>query len=262
MKYYLQVFRAAARITVQDYLTQPLLPFWLTLTPFVFALVAMLMYQNAPPETLSVYVLLGSGATGMWAGALGGVYESVRAERWWRTLQYTFTTPAPSLWIAAGKSLVYTLMGLCVWLEVLIVIFLIFGVKLTIASAWGFGLAAAVTILAFAAIGVLLSSFFMLTRAADHWHNALSRFLYVFCGALYPIGVLPEWSRPISYALAPTWSLDALRCSVTSATLDTARILLDSGLALLLIAAYLVMAWSIQRLVDRRLRVTAGLERF
>jgi ABC-2 type transport system permease protein len=261
MKHRLQILCAAARMTIQDYLAQPMWPFWLTITSFAFALVAVFMYQGAPPETFALYVVLGSGAMGMWASVLGGCGYSMIWERRWGTIQYTFTTPASQLWIAAGKSLIHAATGLIVLLEVVIVTALFFGVQLTIGSPGAFLLATLLTILAFAVIGLLLNSFFMVTRSASHWQNALSRFLYVFCGAMYPISVLPDWLRPISYVLAPTWSLEATRLSVNAGALSSPAYLTRIGLTLLLMAVYLLLAWYVQRVAERRLRVTAELER-
>ena len=77
MRHHLQVFRAAARVTLQDYVSQPLWPFLLTMTPFVFALVGVFLYRDASPEVFALYVVLGSGAMGMWSSTLGGAGYSV-----------------------------------------------------------------------------------------------------------------------------------------------------------------------------------------
>ena len=261
MKHRLQVFRATVRMTVQDYFSQPLWSFWLTITPFAFALVAIFLYQDASPETFALYVVLGSGAMGMWASALGGCSFSMAQERRWGTISYTFTTPASQLWIAAGKSLVHATVRLVTLVEIMIVSALFLGIRLTIASPWAFLLSILLTISTFAVIGLLLNGFFMLTRLAGSWQNALSRFLYVFCGAMYPISVLPGWLRPISYILAPTWSLEAVRLSVEPGAFGNPAYLTDVGLASLLMVIYLLLAWYLQGVIEHRLRVSAELER-
>lgn len=261
MKHRLQVFRAAVRVTIQDYLTQPLTLSLLTMTPFAFALVAVFLYRDAPPKTFALYVILGSGAMGMWASALGGCSFSMMQERRWGTIQFTFTTPASQLWIAAGKSLVHAVVGLMTLLEIVIVSALFLGVQLTVASPAAFLLAVLLTISAFAVIGLFLNSFFMLTRSASNWQNALSRFLYVFCGAMYPISVLPGWLRPVSYVLAPTWSLEAIRLSAEAGALKNSSYLTDIGLTLLLMVVYLLLAWYLQGVTEHKLRVSAELER-
>ncbi|PKO23424.1 MAG: hypothetical protein CVU38_04095 [Chloroflexi bacterium HGW-Chloroflexi-1] len=261
MKHHLQVFRAAVRMTIWDYLAQPMWPFWLTITPFAFALVAVFLYRDAPPKTFALYVVLGSGAMGMWASALGGCSFSMMQERRWGTIVYTFTTPASQLWIAAGRSLVHAVIGLMTLAEIALISVLFLGIQLTIASPVAFLLAVLLTILAFAVIGLFLNSFFMLTRSASDWQNALSRFLYVFCGVMYPISVLPDWLRPFSYVLAPTWSLKAIRLSVEPGALGNSDYLMNIGLTLLLTMVYLLLAWYLQGVTEHKLRISAELER-
>ena len=261
MRRHFQVFRAAARASIEDYISQPLWPLFLTITPFAFALVGVVLYKDAPRAVFALYVILGSGAMGMWSSTLDGAGYSVGYDRIWGTIQYTFITPASQLWIMAGRSLIYTAVGLLTLVEILIVTALFFGVQLTIASPLAFLLAVLLTFLAFAVIGLLLGSFFMLTRVAGHWQNALSYSLYVFCGVMYPISVLPGWLRPVSYVLAPTWSLEAIRMSVNSGVLGDPRYLTNLGLTLLLLALYVLLAWYLQRVVEHRVRVNADLER-
>jgi len=262
MRYHWQVFWAAARATIhQEYLAQPMWPFWLTVTPFAFALVAVFLYRGMPAETFALYVVLGSGAMGMWASALGGTSFSIVAEWRWGTIPYVFTTPASQLCISAGKSLIHAIVGLIALGEVVIIAVVFLGVRLTIASPLAFLLAVLLTILAFVAIGLILSNFFMLARSASVWQNALSRFLYVFCGAMYPISVLPGWLRPISYALAPTWSLEAIRLTVDAGALSTLRFQTYMGITLALVIAYLLLAWYLERVVEHRVRVTAEFDR-
>ncbi len=261
MKHHLQVFRAAVRVTIWDYLAQPMWVFWLTITPFAFALVATFLYRDAPPKAFALYVVLGSGAMGMWASTLGGCSFSMMQERRWGTIIYTFTTPASQLWIAAGKSLVHAVVGLMTLGEIALIAAVFLGIELTIASPGAFVLAVLLTILTFAVIGLFLNSFFMLTRSASDWQNALSRFLYLFCGAMYPISMLPDWLRPISYILAPTWSLNAIRLSVEPGALNHPGYLANIGLTLALTVVYGLIAWYLQRVVGHKLRVSAELER-
>jgi ABC-2 type transport system permease protein len=150
---------------------------------------------------------------------------------------------------------------LLVLVEIVIITALFFGMRLTIASPVAFFLATLLTILAFAVIGLLLNSLFMLTRVAGYWQNALGSFLYIFCGVMYPISVLPGWLRPVSYVLAPTWSLEATRLSVAPGALNDSSYLTGIGLTVLLMVAYLLLAWYVQRVVERRVRITAELER-
>jgi ABC-2 type transport system permease protein len=39
--------------------------------------------------------------------------------------------------------------------------------------------------------------------------------IWLICGFLVPLTLLPDWVRPISWALAPTWGMRAIRESAT-----------------------------------------------
>jgi ABC-2 type transport system permease protein len=107
-----------------------------------------------------------------------------------------------------------------------------------------------------------LNGFLMLTRSASNWQNALSRFLFVFCGAMFPVAILPGWMQTIAYALPPTWSLEAIRlAAVESGAWTHPLYLRQMGFALGLMTLYALIAAYLQTVVEHRLRVTAELER-
>jgi ABC-2 type transport system permease protein len=44
--------------------------------------------------------------------------------------------------------------------------------------------------------------------------GALTEFpVWLLCGFLVPISLLPEWTRPLSWALGPTWGMRAIHAS-------------------------------------------------
>lgn len=263
MRANLRVLLAAIRLTIQDYMAQPAWLFWLSITPFAFAIVASFLYKGTSQETFLLYVVLGAGAMGMWASVLGGAGYSMMWERRWGTVAYSFITPASQLWIAAGKSLVNTVVGLLTVIEILILTVMFYGIeRISIASPVAFLSALLLTFLNFAVIGLFLNGFFMLTRSASNWQNALTRFLYVFCGAMYPIAVLPTWMLPISYILPPTWSLQAVRfAALETGALNSSFYLNRIGLSILLTILYVILAMYLQVVIEHRLRVSAELER-
>lgn len=258
-----RVLKASMRLTIQDYIAQPAWAFWLTITPFAFAVVASFLYKDTSQETFLLFVVLGAGAMGMWDSSLGGASYSMVWERRWGTIVYNFTTPSSQLWIAAGKSLINTLIGLLTVVEIIIITAVFFGIQgFTIASPLAFFIALLITFLNFAVIGLFLNGFFMLTRSATNWQNALTRFLYVFCGAMYPITVLPVWMLPVSYVLPPTWTLQAVRfAALESGAISASFYLNRIGLSIVLTAIYVIFALYLQNVIEHRLRVSAELER-
>jgi ABC-2 type transport system permease protein len=63
-----------------------------------------------------------------------------------------------------------------------------------------------------ASLGLLLSGIVMnMSRYGMFLSEGISGALYLFCGAAFPINVLPPWLRPLSLALPPTYWLESMR---------------------------------------------------
>jgi ABC-2 type transport system permease protein len=60
-------------------------------------------------------------------------------------------------------------------------------------------------------LGFLLSVTVVRYRTAWALGNALEYPVWLVCGFLVPLSLFPGWVRPISWALAPTWGIRAIR---------------------------------------------------
>ena len=67
-------------------------------------------------------------------------------------------------------------------------------------------------------LGFLLAVAFVRYRTAWALGNLLEYPVWLVCGFLVPLSFFPEWVRPISWALAPTWGMQAIRESATGGT--------------------------------------------
>jgi len=67
------------------------------------------------------------------------------------------------------------------------------------------------TVLAIGMLGFLLSVTVVRYRTAWALGNAFELPVWLVSGFLVPISILPEWVRPISWVLAPTWGVRAIR---------------------------------------------------
>jgi ABC-2 type transport system permease protein len=68
-----------------------------------------------------------------------------------------------------------------------------------------------VTVISVGAVGFLLSVTVVRYRSAWALGSALELPVWLVAGFLVPIGILPEWVRPLSWLLAPTWGVAAIR---------------------------------------------------
>ena len=60
-------------------------------------------------------------------------------------------------------------------------------------------------------LGLVLSSTFVLLRNANSMSNLLEYPVWLVTGLLISLSLLPGWTRPISWILAPTWGIRGLR---------------------------------------------------
>ena len=76
-----------------------------------------------------------------------------------------------------------------------------------------FVLAVVATVVALGLLGLVLGSSFVLYRNSNALSNALEYPVWLVCGLLVPLSLLPGWTHPLAYVLAPTWGVEALRAA-------------------------------------------------
>jgi ABC-2 type transport system permease protein len=67
------------------------------------------------------------------------------------------------------------------------------------------------TIVSIGALGFLMAVSFVRYRRAWALGNMFEYPVWLVCGFLVPLSLFPGWVRPISWVLAPTWGVTAIR---------------------------------------------------
>jgi ABC-2 type transport system permease protein len=88
---------------------------------------------------------------------------------------------------------------------------LFFDVPLEVAHPVWFVVSLPAAVLALGLLGLVLASTFVLYRHANALSNLLEYPIWVVTGLLFSLSLLPGWTHPISYVLAPTWGVRAMR---------------------------------------------------
>jgi ABC-2 type transport system permease protein len=99
-----------------------------------------------------------------------------------------------------------------------------------------FVVAVPATILGLGLLGFVFASTFVLYRNANALSNMLEWPVLLVSGMLVPLSLLPGWSHPIAWALAPTWGVRAIRAAALGGSHWG-----DIGITLGLAAAYFLV---------------------
>jgi ABC-2 type transport system permease protein len=222
--------------------------------PIFFATVAFFMFRaGGDPEAL-VYASLGAAVMGIWTATSVSAGSALQRERWHGTLELLVAAPAHfslvllPLAFATSAIGVYCMATTFLWGRVL------FGIDLRIQDPLLFAAAIPATLFGIAALGFLIAVAFARYRAAWALGSMTEYPIWLICGFLVPLAHLPEWVRPISWALAPTWGMRAVRESATGGSPAP-----DLALSIALGASYILIGILILETVLRAARVKASL---
>jgi ABC-2 type transport system permease protein len=118
---------------------------------------------------------------------------------------------------------------------------IVFGIPLHVTDPVAFVLAVPATVASIDALGFVLAVLFVRFRQAWALGNMLEYPVWLIAGFLVPLSLLPSWVRPISWMLAPTWGIRAIRgAALTGPSYGDIGMALGVGGAYVLIGILLV----------------------
>ncbi|MBA3413244.1 MAG: ABC transporter permease [Actinobacteria bacterium] len=205
--------------------------------PILFATMAYFMFRAGSSEQSLLYVALGSGLMGIWSSTLFGSGGAISWQRWQGTLEVSIAAPAPFVLVLIPITLATATIGLYSLTATLLWGKLFFDVPFEIAHPLLFALSIPATILGLGMLGLVLAASFILYRNANALSNLLEFPVWLVTGLLVPLSLFPGWVRPISWVLAPTWGVRAIRDSALGEGAPLAAI----GMCLALAACYFVI---------------------
>lgn len=233
--------------------------FSLFLVPFIYSLVAYILFLHSQRPSFLSFVILGAGMMGMWSSIVFSSSADIVRERENRTLELLVASPTPFWLIMVGRLTTNSLLGLLSLAVSLFTVRVICGQPLSFLNPDLFVLALLVTTFTFACLSLLISTAFALSRVARSLQNLIEFPLFLLCGMLFPVEMLPPFVRPLSYLLSPTWALSAMRGAMTGENPDFWVHLLFT---LLLSLIYLGAAVYFFNLIERRVRILGTLGSF
>lgn len=233
------------------------------ISPFLFAMVMMFIHQDITGPIV-LQAMLGGGVLGMWANTLFASSYTISYDRMNGTFESMILSPTKVFDILIGRSIWNAFIGLVNALLVFVIAELIFQTDLTLMNPIGFFLTLTVTLFSLASLGMLISTAFVFSRMGRFFSSVAEYPIYVLSGALVPVSFLPQGMQYVSFALAPSWGVDAIRYTALGeySGMMGASLLTDIIVLAVLSAAVLIMAYYIMNRAERRILSTGTTMRY
>ncbi|MFP3854442.1 MAG: ABC transporter permease [Anaerolineales bacterium] len=256
----LQVIRLSAEMALRHAATDSFVIFAVFVQPLIIAVLGLLMLRERGAD-YGVFVVVGSGLTGLWSSLLFVSGNAITNESWTGTLEGLVGMPTPLWMVVLGKNLAHVLQSLGSMVLAYVVVSLLTGYPITIAQPWAFAASTLFVVISFVCFGLLLSPLFIVNPDVQRFQNGLEYPVYILSGFLFPILLLPGWTNPLSYILAPYWAARSLH-SAAAGEATMAGLALDWGVMILLSVLYLlVSAFLFRRMLEKARRdATLGFQ--
>jgi ABC-2 type transport system permease protein len=234
--------------------------FTVMVQPLIVALLALYMLRDTEGFQ-AIYVIVGSAMTGLWSGTLFFSSFNIEFERWTGNLENIVGSPTHLATVIIGKTLANTTMSLTSMVLGYTLAALIFDFQLTIAYPLMFFISLLLTVLALISMGLVISPLMSTNPGATVWANALEFPMFILGGFLFPVLLLPVWTTPLSYVLAPYWAAQALHAT-SSGEVPISDVITSWVLLIVFSVAYwFISAWLFRVLLRRaREEATLGLQ--
>ncbi len=246
-------------MTLKQIVADAFIVFTVLIQPLIIALMALWMLKTKDSGSV-IFVVVGSAMTGLWSSLLFICGNSITIERWTGTLEALVGQPTPLPVVVFGKNLA----NVCQSLASMVLSYLLAGVlfqySLRIEQPGLFLVSLLFTVISFVSFGLVIAPVFIINPAIQSWQNALEFPVYILSGFLFPIALLPGWTTPISYVLAPYWAARALHDAASGGPIGD--ITLSWAVMLGLSLIYILVSRQLFRIMLRKARTdaTLGLE--
>lgn len=254
---YWRAILVVAEMTIRQQLMDMFILFAVLFQPIIIAILALWMLLDKGEE-YAIFVVVGSGLTGLWSSLLFVSGGSINRERWSGTLESLVAAPIPFEVIIFGKNLANVVQSLISMVTGYLTASLFFGYSLKIQNPWLFIVSLVFTVAAFICFGLMIAPVFVMSPSVRNWQNAMEYPVYILCGFLFPVALLADWARPISYILPPYWAARALH-GTSSGGVDMNDLYLAWGMMILFSVIDLLIASRLFKVMLYKVRADATL---
>jgi ABC-2 type transport system permease protein len=179
--------------------------------PLVWATLGYFIYRAGSEPASLLYVSLGATVMAIWSMVAMTAGGAIQRQRWLGTLELMVAAPMPFVVVLVPITVASSALGIYAFFATIVFGRLLFGIPVTIEHPVAFVLALPTVILSIGILGLLMASVMVRYRNAGTLSSSLEYPVWLLAGLLMPLALLPDWVHPISWALAPTWGVRALR---------------------------------------------------
>jgi len=255
---YWRTILTVAEVTLRHQMNDSFILFAILIQPLIIAVLALFMLKDTAANA-AMFVVVGSGLTGLWSSLLFISGNSINAERWQGTLESLVGMPTPFDVIVFGKNLANVAQSLLSMFVAYLLAALFFGYSLHMDQPLLFFLSILLSVFAFISFGLVIAPVFVMYREVQQWQNAMEYPVYILAGFLFPVLLLPGWTTPISYILPPYWAAIALH-GTSTANAPVQQTLFAWGMMAVLSIIYLLIASRLFKIMLYKARVDATLD--
>jgi ABC-2 type transport system permease protein len=255
---YWRTVLTVAEVTLRHQMNDSFVLFGILIQPIIIATLALFMLRDSAVNA-AMFVVVGSGLTGLWSSLLFISGNSINAERWQGTLESLVGVPTPFDVIVFGKNLANVVQSLLSMIVAYLLAALFFGYSLHVDQPLLFFTSLLLSVFAFISFGLVIAPIFVMYREVQQWQNAMEYPVYILAGFLFPVLLLPGWTTPISYLLPPYWAAVALH-GTSTANAPLQQTLFAWAMMLLFSIIYLFIASRLFRIMLYKARVDATLD--
>lgn len=246
-------------LQMKNSFARPMYKYCLLAQPILYSIIYYMMFKNSGQDNFMSFVVFGTGILSLWSCICFSSAGDIERERFMGTLQVIFNTPTSFKVIMFGKILGNTILGLFPFVISYLSVKIFFHENVYIKEPLYFLISMILIIISFMGISLIFSSFFTLSRSARVLMNCIEYPIFILCGVIFPIEILPEWTIPFSYILSPTWASKLLRMCLDGIS-DKGEFYRCTGILIGITCVYFVLSYILYNIIDKRTRINATLE--
>ncbi|MDH5606545.1 MAG: ABC transporter permease [Anaerolineae bacterium] len=257
IKSHLRVVFLTFEMTFRQNMVDSFILFTIVVQPLLIAILAMWMLRERGGD-YAIFVIVGSGMSGLWSSLLFVSGNSITSERWNGNLEGLVASPTPIQFAVFGKAMANVTQSLLSMIASYSVVAVLFDVQLRMEQPLVFFSSLVLTMLTFMTFGLIISSVFVINPDVQRWQNGLEFPIFILAGFLFPISLLPGWTNPLSYILAPYWATRVLHAA-TVGLATSSEIILTWSMMILFGILYIALSGRMFKKMLYRARVEATL---